>query len=67
MLKKLTEGMTEHNKDVAAAKTDEERNIVVSYCHLSVNAKLIWTYVQQSLAQIIDCNWFLSAENTETE
>ncbi|KAL1817904.1 hypothetical protein DCAR_0522403 [Daucus carota subsp. sativus] len=28
MLKKLTQGMTEHNKDMAAAKTDEERNVV---------------------------------------
>lgn len=33
MLKKLTQGMTEHNKDMAAAKTDEEKNIVVSYYH----------------------------------
>lgn len=56
MLKKLTQGMSDHNKDMAAAKTDEERNIVVSYHHLSVNMELIWTPALQSHVHIIDCN-----------
>lgn len=31
MNKKLTQGMAEHNKAMAAAKTEEEKNVIVGF------------------------------------
>lgn len=46
MLKKLTQGMTEQNKAMSAAKTDEEKNIIVCFPHLFIFLPdLKWTLV----------------------
>lgn len=46
MVKKLTQGMAEQNKAMAAAKTDDEKNITVGFPHLPLFfPEVKWTVV----------------------
>ncbi|GER53455.1 apoptosis inhibitor [Striga asiatica] len=69
MNKKLTQGMAEHNKAVAAAKTEEEKETIVGFClltfsytdsHISLIYFVLKQQKQKATAGLRTCNNILA-------